>query len=167
MMGKARNWTLVAAVAVAAVASTAAYAASSSPLLLGPASQASMPTYQGLYDSHNDTYVITDVSSKSQASALHVNYAPALGAIKGLPLQYFVQGAHAAGQVTVFGSEPGESDYNPLWTEVIVTWKSGVKPTLLGSDDEINAAAKAGKVTMKGNGIVLNAPITKVGKGKS
>ena len=42
-----------------------------------------------------------------------------------------------------------------------------MKPTLLGSDDAINAAAKAGKVTMKGNGIVLNAPITKVGKGKS
>jgi hypothetical protein len=118
--------------------------------------------YKGYYDHHIDTYVITDVSNKAQATAMHVNYAPALKSIKGLPLQYFVQGRAAAGQTTVFGSEPGESDYNPLWEEVWVTWKAGVTPVLLGQDDQINALAKAGKLTMTDAHIVLNAPITKV-----
>jgi hypothetical protein len=47
---------------------------------------------------------------------LHINYSAALGAVKGAPLQYFVPGPAASGQLAVFGSEPGESDYNPLWT---------------------------------------------------
>ena len=46
-----------------------------------------------------------------------------------------------------------------------MTWKTGVKPVLLGQDDQINAPAKQGKLTMKDAHIVLNAPILKVGKG--
>lgn len=64
----------------------------------------------------------------------------------------------------MFGSEPGESDYNPLWEEFFVTWKAGVKPVLLVKDDQIKSLAKAKKVTLKDAHIVLNAPITKVGK---
>ena len=87
-------------------------------------------------------------------------------------MQYFVRGRAAKGQLTVFGSEPGESDYNPLWEsdynplweEVWVTWKSGVKPVILGRDDQINSLAKKGKLRMKDAHIVLNAPILKVGK---
>jgi hypothetical protein len=57
------------------------------------------------------------------------------------PAQYFIQGAAAAGQLAVFGSEPGEKDYNPLWEEKLVTWKAGAKPVLLTSDNQINALA--------------------------
>ena len=155
---------LTAGTVILAAAVLAATASAASPLLLGPAKHTSLALYKGYYDGHEDGYVITDVSSKSQASAWHVNYSAELAAVKGAPRQFFVQGKAAAGQLAVFGSEPGESDYNPLWTEVIVSWKSGVKPVLLTSDNQINAAAKAGKLTATGNGIVLNAPITKVGK---
>jgi hypothetical protein len=106
------------------------------------------------------------VSSKAQAKALHVNYAAALNASKGLPDQYFVKGRAAPGQLTIFGSEPGEPDYNPLWDEVWVTWKPGVKPVLLGQDDQIKSLAKEGRLTMTDAHVVLNAPILKVGKGK-
>jgi len=133
--------------------------------VLGPAAHGAMTTHLGCYDAHEDTYVMTDVSDRAQAAELHANYAKALAPIRGLPLQYFVTGRHAAGQLTVLRSEPGEADYNPLWSEVIVTWKAGVTPVLLTSDDQIDAAAKAGKLTATANGIVLNAPITKVGKG--
>jgi hypothetical protein len=151
----------LAAVAVAVLAATA-YAAGG-PLLLGPASHTQQLTYQGYYDSHKDVYLVTDVSSKSQATALHVNYSAALGAVAGAPAQYFIKGRAAAGQIAVFGSEPGEKDYNPLWEERFVTWKAGVTPVLLKSDNQINALAKAGKLTDKDAHIVLNAPITKVG----
>jgi hypothetical protein len=148
---------------LAAAAAVAAAATGGLPNIGSPKMTAE-PVYKGYYDHHVDTYLITDVSSKSQAKAMHVNYSAELKTVKGLPLQYFVRGHAANGQTTVFGSEPGESDYNPLWEEVWVTWKTGVKPVLLGQDDQINALAKQGKLTIKDAHIVLDAPILKVGK---
>jgi hypothetical protein len=142
------------------IAAGAAFAAA--PLQLGPASHVQLSLYQGYYDGHKDGYVITDVSSKSQASALNINYAPLLAHVKGLPPQYFIQGKAAAGQLAVFGSEPGESSYNPLWDELTVTWKAGVKPVLLVKDDQITELEKAGKLTVHDIHVVLNAPITHV-----
>ncbi len=45
-----------------------------------------------------------------------------------------------------------------------MSWKKGVKPVLLGQDDEIKGLAKKGKLTMEDAHIVLNAPILQVGK---
>ncbi len=153
------------AVSAVTISVAGASTGAKSPLgALGAASSSSQATYEGYYDGHKDAYLITDVSSKSQASALHINYSAVLGSIKGPPAQYFIQGRAAAGQLAVFGSEPGESDYNPLWEELFVTWKAGQKPVLLVRDDQINKLAKEGKLTIKDTHIVLNAPITKVGK---
>ena len=152
---------------VGLLAATAAVAAASTGGLpnIGKPSMKTQPVYKGYYDHHIDTYLITDVSSKSQAKAMHINYSAELKGMKGLPEQYFVRGRAAKGQLTVFGSEPGEADYNPLWKEVWLTWKKGVKPVLLGQDDQIDALEKKGKLTEKDAHIVLNAPIIKVGKG--
>jgi hypothetical protein len=149
-------------IALAAMAFVAS-ASAASPLMLGPATHKQFTLYHGYYDGHKDGYVITDVSSKSQASAWHVNYSPALGAVKGAPRQFFVEGRAAAGQLAVFGSEPGESDYNPLWEEIVVTWKPGATPVLLVRDDQIDSLAKAGKLTETDAHVVLNAPIASVG----
>jgi hypothetical protein len=132
---------------------------------IGTAKMTAEPVYKGYYDHHIDTYLITDVSSKAQAKALHINFSAELKASKGLPEQYFVRGRAAKGQLTIFGSQPGEADYNPLWEEVWLTWKKGVKPVLIGQDDQIDALEKKGKLTEKDAHIVLNAPILKVGKG--
>jgi hypothetical protein len=156
---------LSGAIFVAATTAAIASAAGGLPNI-GTPTMTNQPVYRGYYDHHIDTYVITDVSNKAQARALHANYSAALASSKGLPDQYFVKGRAAAGQLTIFGSEPGESDYNPLWDEVWVTWKSGVKPVLLGQDDQIKSLAKEGKLTMTDAHIVLNAPILKTGKGK-
>jgi hypothetical protein len=154
-----------AAIAIAAAAAAAAIAAAASGLPnIGQPTMTAQPVYKGYYDHHLDTYLITDVSSKAQAKALHVNYSAGLRIVKGLPDQYFVKGRAAAGQLTVFGSEPGEPDYNPLWEEMWVTWKAGVKPVLLGRDDQITSLMKAGKLTVRNAHIVLNAPILTVGK---
>jgi hypothetical protein len=152
-------------VVLLAVSAAAAAAATGGLPNIGHPSMKTQPIYKGYYDHHIDTYLITDVSSKSQAKAMHINYSAELKGVKKLPLQYFVRGRAAHGQLTVFGSEPGESDYNPLWEEVWVTWKKGVKPVLLGQDDQINSLVAKGKLTMKDAHIVLNAPILKVGKG--
>ena len=153
-------------VGLALLTATAAVAAASTGGLpnIGKPSMKAQPVYKGYYDHRIDTYLITDVSSKAQATAMHVNYSAELKAVKGLPEQYFVRGRAAKGQLTIFGSEPGESDYNPLWEEVWLTWKKGVKPVLIGQDDQIDSLEKKGKLTEKDAHIVLNAPILKVTK---
>lgn len=161
----ARKTILASVIAsIALVGGASAVSAASGPLLLGPRLHTRQIAFRGFYDGHKDIYLITDVSNKRQARALHVNYSKALSGVRGAPPQYFVQGRAAAGQLAVFGSEPGESDYNPLWEELFVRWKPGVKPVLLVKDDQIKALAKSGKLTIKDAHIVLNAPITKVGK---
>ena len=152
-------------VLLAATAAVAAAASSGALPNIGSAKMTKEPVYKGYYDHHIDTYLITDVSAKAQAKAMHVNYSAELKAVKGLPEQYFVRGRAAKGQLTVFGSQPGEANYNPLWEEIWVTWKKGVKPVLLGQDDQIDSLEKKGKLTEKDAHIVLNAPILKVGKG--
>jgi hypothetical protein len=152
------------AAALAGIGSVAGIAfASGGPLALGPASMKPQATYQAFYDGHKDTYLVTDVSNKAQASALHINYSAELAMVKGAPAQYFIKGPATAGQLSVFGSEPGESDYNPLWEEFLVTWKAA-KPVLLVRDDQIKALAKKHKLTLVDAHIVLNAPIIKVNK---
>lgn len=146
-----------------ALAAGATYATTSG-LPLGPASTAKTRAFKGYYDGHKDTFLATDVSNKAQATALKANYSREIGRVKGAPPQYFVRGAAAKGQLSVFGSEPGEADYNPLWEEFLVTWKPGVTPVLLVKDDQITSLVKAKKLTLRDAHIVLNAPITKVGR---
>ena len=143
--------------------SAVAAGAGSGALTLGPVKRAAEATYLGYYDGHRDTFLVTDTSSRAQASAMHINFSPVLAAVKAAPRQFFVRGKAAPGQLSVFGSEPGESDYNPLWEEISVIWKPGVTPVLLVKDDQIDRLAKAGKLAEKNLHIVLNAPITNVG----
>jgi hypothetical protein len=154
--------TLVTTVLLALAAGTTLAATGGLPL--GPRSATRTTAFKGYYDGHKDTYLVTDVSNKAQASALKVNFSRAIGTVKGAPAQYFIKGTAAKGQLSVFGSEPGETDYNPLWKEMYVTWKPGVTPVLLVKDDQITGLAKSKKLTIKDAHIVLNAPITKVTK---
>jgi hypothetical protein len=155
-------------VAVGAVVAAAAYA-SGPGLKMGPEQQIKRPAFQGYYDGHKDTYLNTDVSSRAQATQMHVNYAPVL---KLVPLKsaseiYLVQGKAASGQLAVFGSEPGEPSYSPVWKETILHWKSGATPVLITSDTQIDSLEKKGQLAETATAVRLNCPIVKVGKGGS
>jgi len=158
-----RSSIILVAGILAAAAATAAAAAITSGPIMGPAKTISRPAFQGYYDGHKDTYLNTDVSSKSEAAMMHVNYSARLASIKGLPEIYLVEGKAAPGQLAVFGSEPGEKTYSPLWDETILTWKAGAKPIVLKSDTQINAVEKKGTLTERSAHVVLNCPIIKVG----
>jgi len=140
------------------------HSSSSAAGTMGPQSTISRPAFVGYYDGHHVTYLNTDTSSKAQAAALHINYSAALASVRGAPAIYFVTGRAAAGQLAVFGSQPGEPDYSPLWQETSVTWKAGVKPVLLTGDNQIAALAKQGKLTIHAGAVVLNCPIVKIGR---
>jgi hypothetical protein len=87
-----------------------------------------LPAFPAYYDAHKDVVVVTDAFPKPASVTFHANFAPALAAVKpaSQPLWYIVHGQEAAGQLAVLGSEPGESNYSPLWRTVIVRWKPGV-----------------------------------------
>src|SRR5712692_5845173 len=157
------------AVAGLATLATVAFAvtayAAGGPMMMGPARKISQPSFQGYYDGHKDTYLNTDVSNKAEAAMMHINYSASIGKVKNLPEIYLVQGRAAAGQLAVFGSQPGEASYSPLWAETILTWKAGSKPVLITSDNQINKLEKTSGLTERPGNAVLNCPIIKVGKG--
>ena len=133
---------------------------------MGTATTISRQSFQGYYDGHRDTYLSTDVSDQAEAKAMHVNFAPALKAVPlaSAPEIYLVQGKAAHGQVAVFGSEPGEPSYSPIWRETVLTWKKGTTPVLLTSDTQIDRLEQAGRLTERSTSIRLNCPIVHVGK---
>jgi hypothetical protein len=132
-------------------------------LAMGQPKTSPQPSFQGYYDGHLDTYLSTDISSRADAKAMHINYSASIGKVKGLPEIYLVQGRAAAGQLAVFGSEPGEPDYSPLWDETILRWKPGSTPVLIKSDNQVNTLEKTSGLTERPGNVVLNCPIIKVG----
>jgi hypothetical protein len=144
-----------------------AYATLTSGPRMGPKTTVKRPAFRGYYDGHKDTYLNTDVSNKAQAKAMHINYAPVLKTVplKSAPEIYLVEGKAAIGQLAVFGSEPGEASYSPVWKETILTWKSTATPVLIKSDTQIDQLEKKGGLTERSTSIRLNCPIIKVGKG--
>ena len=146
-------------------ASAAAYAsAGSSGPRMGPPHRVSRQAFSGYYDGHRDTYLNTDVSNKAEAKAMHVNYAPVLKTVPlaTAPEMYLVQGRAAAGQLAVFGSEPGEPSYSPIWKETILTWKPNATPVLIKSDTQIDQLEGNGMLSERSTSIRLNCPIIKV-----
>ena len=157
-----------AAILLALGVAAGAYAslASTGPRM-GPQTKITRPAFQGYYDGHKDTYLNTDVSSKAQAKAMHINYARGLKTVPlaSAPEIYLVEGKAAAGQLAVFGSEPGEASYSPVWKETILTWKASATPVVIKSDTEVDQLEKRGMLTERSTSIRLNCPIIEVGKG--
>jgi hypothetical protein len=120
-----------------------------------------LPAFPAFYDAHKDVVIVSDAYPKAAAGTFHANYAPSLGAVKpaSQPAWYIVRGPAAAGQIAVLGSEPGESDYSPLWQTVIVRWKAGVTPQVLTSDNMILDLAKKGELTATKTAVIVNATV--------
>ena len=155
-----------ALVPAALVVAAAGYSASKmSGPRMGPAKTISRKAFEGYYDGHKDTYLNTDVSVKADAKAMHVNYAPALKSVPlaSAPEMYLVEGKAATGQLAVFGSQPGESSYSPIWKETILTWKPDATPVLIKSDTQVDQLEHQGKLTERKTSTRLNCPIVKVG----
>lgn len=161
---------LAVTVAPATLVSSPALARStrsmSSQMRMGPIVSTRHNAFWGYYDGHKDLYVNTDVSNKRQAAEMHVNFAAALSKVPmgSAPGIYLVNGRAAANQLAVFGSEPGKSDYSPIWHEVFVSWKASARSVLLTSDNQILKLKSQGKLTLRVNAVMLNCPILKVGK---
>jgi hypothetical protein len=120
-----------------------------------------LPAFRAFYDAHQDVVVVTDAYPKAAAATFHANYAPSLSAVQpsSQPAWYIVRGPAAPGQIAVLGSEPGESDYSPLWRTVIVRWKPGVTPKVLTSDNMVLDLARKGELTVTSTSAIVNAAV--------
>jgi hypothetical protein len=157
-----RTMFLFTVVLCAGAVAAEAYA-TGGPMMMGTTHTISQPAFKGYYDGHFVTYLSTDISSKAEAKMMHINFSAQIGKAKALPEIYLVQGRSAKGQLAVFGSEPGEPDYSPLWDETILTWKSGSKPVLIKSDNQVDKLEKKSGLTERPGNVVLNCPIVKIG----
>jgi hypothetical protein len=72
----------------------------------------------------------------------------------------------AAGQHNIVNTVPGQADYSPLWQINAVTFKTGTTPHILKSKADVNAAVKAGEVTVKSATTVVNCPVLGFGQKK-
>jgi hypothetical protein len=70
----------------------------------------------------------------------------------------------AAGQHNIVDTVPGQADYSPLWQINKVTFKAGTTPHLLKSKADVDAAVKAGEVTIKSTATVVNCPVLGFGQ---
>jgi hypothetical protein len=133
---------------------------------MGPVQMGTVREWRGFYDGHQVVYVNTDTSSRQEARMMGINFAPGLQHANNgsQPEIYLIQGRAVGNQLAIFGSQPGEKDYSPLWKETILTWKPGAKPVLVTSDTQINAIEKEGQMTEHAAGVLLNCPIIKVMK---
>ena len=80
------------------------------------------------------------------------------------PEIYLVEGKAARGQLAVFGSEPGEPTYSPIWKETMLSWKASASRVLITSDTQIDRLETQGMLSERATSIRLNCPIVKVGK---
>ena len=72
----------------------------------------------------------------------------------------------AAGQHNIIDTVPGKADYSPLWQLNMVTFKDGMTAHLLKSKADVEAAVKAGEVTVKSTTTVINCPVLGFGQKK-
>lgn len=62
-------------------------------------------------------------------------------------------------QPDVFPSVPGDDDYSPLRTVMLVTWHDGDQARELTSANEIRAAADGGEIELEQTDTVVNMPM--------
>ena len=72
----------------------------------------------------------------------------------------------AAGQHNIIDTVPGQAGYSPLWQINMVTFKAGMTRHLLKSKANVDAAVKAGEVTVKSTTTVVNCPVLGFGQKK-
>jgi hypothetical protein len=122
--------------------------------------------HRGVFDGRDIYYIRTDTSDQAFADTQRLVWAPKLGGLMSGSLSgslYLVDGGTRE-QAAVMSSEPGRRDYTPAWGIIRVRWRRA--PETLASVADVEAAERAGKVSIERTDIVVNAPIVKWSSGE-
>ncbi len=138
----------------------------------GSMGQNPTPPVKGLYAAKPVFFIHTEASDPQVAGMLTRMMGPKVLVVPSLArvpadllsdVYVFTNGVKGEGpfgfQVDVFDSVPGDSRYTPLRSVVLFAWKDGSSPRVLGSVQEIRAAAEKGKSMLRRPGVVVNMPI--------
>jgi hypothetical protein len=137
----------------------------------GPA-VAELPVDKGYADGKEIYFTHTETSNTEAAERMTaimespVFYVPSLATVPAESLANVfvftngVKGSSMAGfQPSVFDNPPGTEGYSPLRLMHMVTWSDETQARELKSAAEVQTAIKAGELTMKHHGTVINMPI--------
>jgi len=149
--------------------STLLVAACASPAFDAGQSETVLPLNHAWFEGHKVQYVTTDISDRTMAQALGVNYVARLADALAEPgVAERVYKFPGDEQLSVFQSAPrptgaqnADRAYSPLWQMVLVRWRKAQAIRELRSEKEILAAADGGLVSLEITSIVVNCPITR------
>lgn len=147
------------------------YAVTTTPA--GPMGGTSLtPPVKGLYNGKEIQFIHTEASDPQVAAMLTRMMGPTVLVVPSLArvhadlladVYVFTNGVKGNGpfgfQEDVFDSVPGDPHYTPLRSVILVTWRDGPKPRVLGSVGDIRAATDNAEATLKRPGVVVNMPV--------
>jgi predicted metal-binding protein len=166
-------WLSVGLLAAACGRSANSPASSPSPTVTRASTAKSPPLIQGFYNGRSVTYLLTDVSTESDAKALSkatrfpVSFVPRLGRVpeSSLARLYLfmngVEGPNPFGfQANVVDSIPGDAAYSPLWRVYAVKWNDASNARALKSAQAIHDAEMVThEITITKTDLVKNSPV--------
>jgi hypothetical protein len=129
---------------------------------------ATFPVVFCWYKGQPALYIQTDASDVSTAEQQGVNLVPRLanainapgGAVDDIyKVANFKQGNIIPSAPIPAGPTNSDLNYTPLWQVTVVTWRPGITPHILKSEEELFAARDAGLVVLQKTDIVLNCPV--------
>lgn len=130
-----------------------------------------IPMHVGFFGKDSVYYIITDSSNQTVAVKISdkqgsdVRFTPKLRWTPGAAqdtVYAFTNGIRGDGiygfQGEVFTSTPSQSDYSPLRTLSLISWKTGQNPRVLDSAEEIRKAQSDGRIEITNANAILNVP---------
>jgi hypothetical protein len=125
-----------------------------------------LPLVHCWYKGNVAYYIQTEASDETLAQQQNINYVPRLsnaiagGAVDDIyHVTNFAQGNVIPSAPIPAGPGNTDPNYTPLWQLSLVTWKSGITPHILKSEEDVLNAQSQGLVTIVKTNIVLNCPV--------
>ena len=138
-----------------------------------------IPMHQGIHNTNQILYIITDASDKdytniiSEKQKWNIQLSKKLNDIPDSNLQkifIFKNGIEGNGifgfQNEIFSNTPEQSDYTALGSIIEVTWKPGQKQIIFESEFDVIDAEKSGRIKFNETNIIVNAPQIKWSDGQ-
>ena len=125
-----------------------------------------LPLIQCWYNGKPAYYIQTDASDQSVAADQGVNFVPSLAnaidadAVDDIyHVTNYSQGNVIPSAPNPTGPANSDDEYTPLWQVSLVTWRSGTKPYVLKSEEDVLDAQAKGLVDIVQTDIVVNCPV--------
>lgn len=131
----------------------------------------SIPMHVGFFGKESVYYIVTDSSNQTMAEKVSdkqgssIRFTPKLrwAPVSSYDTVYsFTNGVKGDGiygfQGEVFTNTPSQTEYSPLKSVSLVSWKTGQKAQVLYSADEVQKELRAGRIEIKDGNTILNAP---------